>query len=673
MPVPKHQLIAALLIFFLATALLVTPIVLWAVTTSKGTVKTSCSSDSDCNSHGLCVNGSCKCNSPWGGPFCDVLGNLSVAAQSTGNGVACSQVPTPCKHDADCNVCDKDVSYSCQTISSTQNDKGLSGAFCLPDKPASACNTGVSTADSIPGLYTWNGWADVEVQAWTCNCEFPNFYPLHTEVTSSGPTTACAKDPGVCQYGSWTYPCLRDPQNPLVCLNESCNISADCTDKNQVCNPITEYKKVCEMKLDTCSTVSDCPGCGTTEYPPYVYDPKVCPNSPSDCPGYTPDQISALCGTACVSGYCQKTCKVNSDCGSYPCINGTCATNPSTLVGSNPFEFGLCDCDNQTCSTDADCAGRCIGGVCMEQRVAMSPSGVPTCVKDSCAPGGTFVTLPIPPYTYGYCDCDSGYTAQGNTCVYTAGSSPPSTFCALGCGRGTCSAPGVCTCPSGWKGNSICTKFSCDMANGCGNGICTGPNTCTCDLGYSLDANKSCTVLTCPKGCVNGTCTLVNQVPTCVCNPGFTGDNCSNPVPVTCPSLQRGSLTDNTGACVVTTASSATATCTDGQPSGCKGAFFGNDTTFNNSGYCDGNNCTQGFLTPNVAGLPSTLCSDGTNAAPCSETTCKNKSIALNTCLQNDLYPYTCAELCSAQQTLSTYDYDVNCNKKTSVKPGFCS
>lgn len=506
MPVKKPKLVAALLIFFLVTALLVTPIVLWAVTLPKSSVNNGCSSDTDCNYHGSCVNGSCKCNSPWGGPFCTVLGNLNDAALKSGGGVQCSQVPTPCKTDTDCGVCNQDdIEYSCQSVSASQNNKGLSGTFCLPTPPNSACLTGVSTADSIPGFYTWQGWADVETQAWTCACEFPNFYPLTTVSSGGNQTVACTKSPQVCQFGDWTYPCLRDPQNPLVCLNQQCSVDSECTDPNQKCLPITEDKKVCQLPPVPCDTVSDCPGCGTSQYDPTKY---------------TPDQITGLCGTACVAqasqqtcqvdsncgAYstcvngscvtktCQKTCKLNSDCGEYPCVNGTCVTSPTTLVGANPFEYGLCDCSNQSCSTDADCAGTCLNGTCVGQRVVMGPDGAPTCVKDTCAPGGIFVPVAVPPYTFGYCDCSTDYKPQGNTCAYT-GNEPPSKYCALGCGRGKCVAPGKCSCPTGWKGNTICTKFSCDgIAGGCGHGTCIGPNTCACDPGYTTDMNGACTV-----------------------------------------------------------------------------------------------------------------------------------------------------------------------------------
>ena len=654
MPVPKSQLIAAILTFFLVSALIVVPIVLWAVTEPKSTIKTSCSSDQDCNNHGTCVNGACKCNSPWGGPFCSVLGNLNVASLAGGGNIVCSQTPTSCKIDSDCSVCDPDVQYSCQPITATQNSKGISGSFCLPVQPASDCLTGVPGMDSVPGFYNWNGWQDVEYQAWTCECEFPNFYPKLTVTVEGKSTDACLKSPQVCQHGDWTYPCLRDPSNPLTCLNKVCTGDAQCKaiDPNLSCIPITSGQSMCQVPPNTCKTISDCPGCGTAQYPPSTY---------------TPDQVSALCGTTCSSGLCLKTCKTNTDCGGYPCVNGACMTGPATLVGANPFEYGQCDCQNHTCTSAADCAGDCVGGICVNQRVALDSTGVPTCIRDTCAPGGMFVPFPTPPYTYGYCECSTGYEAQGNTCVYT-GNNKPSQYCPQGCGRGKCVSSGKCSCPSGWKGNENCTVFSCDQQVNCGNGSCTGPNTCSCDPGYLKDDNGACTRINCPQGCVNGTCVLKNQVPTCVCNPGFQGPSCNEPIAATCPALTHGTTSDTQGACIANNGS-----CAYELPAACTGAYFGTASSFQNSSSCGGN-CVQGYTEPAVASLPPLLCSDGKSAAvPCSATNCVNTPIPLNTCLQNDLYSYSCTNLCDAYNELQSYDYNTVCEKKAAPsKPSFC-
>jgi hypothetical protein len=46
----------------------------------------------------------------------------------------------------------------------------------------------------------------------------------------------------------------------------------------------------------------------------------------------------------------------------------------------------------------------------------------------------------------------------------------------------------------------------------------------------------------------------------------------------------------------------------------------------------------------------------------------------LETCLQNNLYPYSCSNLCDAFNTLETYDYNTLCKNATApTKPAYCS
>ena len=78
------------------------------------------------------------------------------------------------------------------------------------------------------------------------------------------------------------------------------------------------------------------------------------------------------------------------------------AEEESRLAGSDPLQNGLCSCDNVACVADSDCAGRCVDGVCQNQRLSMNATtGLPECVPDTCL--GHWEVLPTPPYIYGRC------------------------------------------------------------------------------------------------------------------------------------------------------------------------------------------------------------------------------------------------------------------------------
>ena len=156
----------------------------------------------------------------------------------------------------------------------------------------------------------------------------------------------------------------------------------------------------------------------------------------------------------------------------YPCKRsetdpGSCQPltpeQTTELVGSDPLMNGRCSCDNVPCSGDQDCAGACVDGVCVGQRLGMNPSsGLPECVPDTCGatipcnddtpcPGGArceggvcqessstcasdsdcgvagrcaqgrcawghWEVLPEPPYVFGRCACPPGTQASGSTC-----------------------------------------------------------------------------------------------------------------------------------------------------------------------------------------------------------------------------------------------------------------
>ena len=67
--------------------------------------------------------------------------------------------------------------------------------------------------------------------------------------------------------------------------------------------------------------------------------------------------------------------------------------------------------------------------------------------------------------------------------------------------NGTCTAPDVCVCATGWTGYDctipICTQECAP------NGICTLPNTCTCEIGWM---GRDCAIPLCAQECLHVTC-----------------------------------------------------------------------------------------------------------------------------------------------------------------------
>lgn len=164
----------------------------------------------------------------------------------------------------------------------------------------------------------------------------------------------------------------------------------------------------------------------------------------------------------------------------YPCVrkDGTTCEELSdeetaALVGSDPLQYGMCSCENVPCNDDDDCAGNCVDGVCVGQRLGMNTiNGLPECMVDTCTarvmcgpgtpcPGGALCVsgvcsestsscdtdtdcgvsgtctsskcswgkwkaLETPPYVFGLCECPNGCESIGSVCLCTP---PPPVIC----------------------------------------------------------------------------------------------------------------------------------------------------------------------------------------------------------------------------------------------------
>lgn len=331
-----------------------------------------CSASSDCQNGGTCTNGVCTCTAQWTGDRCQTLALPPSAARSATQ--ACGSTPVQCVTDLDCRQCGGTVKFACTELTGDENWANLSGKYCLPEKPRDQCmvDTGAGSYDkAIPGMYTWQGWKDVETQKWTCTCEYPRFYESAVGGDNSG---ACVKSQQLCKFGIWHYPCM----------GKQCNLS--------------------------------------------------------------PEQ-------------------------------------QTQLVGTSPLQNGYCQCDKVPCTIGTQCAsGDCVDGVCINQRTGLdSKTGLPVCVRDTCAPAGKWVGLNQPPYAYGRCECDASAVDTGFGCIPRL-SPPPKFNCPKNCsGRGTCLDSHDCLCNPGYSGKD-CSTPVCSVP--CtGRGECVGPNTCFCAPG----------------------------------------------------------------------------------------------------------------------------------------------------------------------------------------------
>jgi hypothetical protein len=191
----------------------------------------------------------------------------------------------------------------------------------------------------------------------------------------------------------------------------------------------------------------------------------------SDCGSCQSCSSAHVCTTvknqADPSGQCAGTCDSNGVCKSKKGQSCT-ATSGGCLAGTTCGPDGYC-C-NQSCGTDATCAGTCAGrsdGSCVYPSASCgtaSCSGTNVIARGTCANGacqmpaaaactGGFICSGTACKTScsGISDCVSGDYCSGNACLAQLGAGQVCTTadqCASGlCGGRCCNAGVACTCP----------------------------------------------------------------------------------------------------------------------------------------------------------------------------------------------------------------------------------
>ncbi|XP_026577842.1 tenascin-X-like [Pseudonaja textilis] len=209
------------------------------------------------------------------------------------------------------------------------------------------------------------------------------------------------------------------------------------------------------------------------------------------------------CLCECESGWGGPTCAepvCSGGCGGPErgrCINGHCQCQPG-------YSGVSCE-EPPSCPDDCNDQGRCVDGRCTCFPGYMGPSCSDPVCPQNCHGHGQCVS--------GWCVCNPGYS--GADCATRA--------CPSNCNRrGEC-RNGHCVCEPGFTGPACGTKT---CPNDCNQrGHCLQGGVCSCHPDYT---GPDCGQLACPEHCSgHGEC----QNGTCVCNSGYSGDDCSVEIP----------------------------------------------------------------------------------------------------------------------------------------------
>ena len=255
----------------------------------------ACTTDAQCNDHGKCVQGFCRCDEGWSGVFCDVVKSTSRADYYTAD---CNVLPVECNSDKDCQNRCTDANFKCQDPG--ENVRNLKGKYCIdPVKPKLECDP------NYGGNWVWSGWSDVQNMTWRCEADYPNIFP-------EGTRTPLAAD--VCQ--DYNYP----GDGSLPEGNFTCSCDVDCA--TDVDCPYQELPRKCIRGFCLfCDCQTKC-------------------KETSECPG----------AEQCIQGQCidptkHRKCGEDAECNAQLCVDGKCKlktgwnaqkTGPTCVLDSCP-------------------------------------------------------------------------------------------------------------------------------------------------------------------------------------------------------------------------------------------------------------------------------------------------------------------------------------------------
>lgn len=419
----------------------------------------------------------------------------------------CTHTPVTCQPSDVCHTASCDPSQGCiQTPVSDGTDCG-GGKIC--QQGACVCPSGTMDCGGI-----------------CAQCCTPD----------DCPGTTCS--PATCDDGT----CGRAPIEGCCTQNSDCGDSDACTTDTCVNNTCQHTPVTCQPS-DACHTASCDPSQGCV-------------------------QASVSDGTSCGTNQvcCQGTCCAAGQ----PCVQGSCCTPgdfnslcaPGDFCGPVPdgcggmFDCGdpcgectPCDPNSHLCTTapnGTSCGAVGSGQVCADGSCCTPNCAGRQCGGDGC--GGSCGTCASGQHctASGQCACDSTSCSgccNGNTCE------PGDTATACGSGGGSCQAcgngqtcqNGTCACPTGTCGTdcaqTVCRDGSCKQGGGAS---CAQDADCCSHACFFKEGTQTTGTCVPEWDCLcsnfnfcsgHGTCT---DACTCLCDPPYTGVDCSDLPVATC-------------------------------------------------------------------------------------------------------------------------------------------